>query len=75
MLGMLAGAGWLVLNPQRPGRTLTSYGRPVSDAGSLLRQTESTMRRLAHDRHGVLTTGSRCYYTSQPDDDSTPAGG
>lgn len=74
VLGVLAGAGWLVLTPQRPGRTLTSYGRPVSNAGPVLQQTESAMRRLVHDRHGVLATGSRCYYTSQPADDAPSTG-
>jgi len=66
VLGVLAGAGWLVVSP-RHSRTLTSYGRPVSNAGSLLRQTETAMRRLVHARHGVLASGSRCYYAAVTD--------
>lgn len=65
VLGMLAGAGWLVLRP-RPSSPLTSYGRPVSNAGSLLHQAEASMRGLVHARHGELTKDSRCYYASQP---------
>ena len=70
VLGMLAGAGWLVLRPE-PTRTLTSYGRPVSNAGSLLRQAEASMRQLVHARHGELAKDSRCYYASQPAEDGT----
>jgi hypothetical protein len=62
VLGLLAGAGWVVLEP-RPAPVLTSYGQPVTNATSLLRQTEASMRRLVHARHGVLARGSRCYYT------------
>jgi hypothetical protein len=78
VLGVLAGAGWLVLQP-KPARTLTGYGKPISDADSLLRQTETAMRRLVRARHGELLRDSRCYFTSQPDGnvpaDGTPADG
>jgi hypothetical protein len=65
VLGVLAGSGWNVLQPQ-PARTLTSYGYPISNAGSLLRQAEASMRSLVRARHGTLATGSRCYYVSEP---------
>ena len=71
VLGVLAGAGWLVLQPQ-PTRTLTGYGRPISNAGSLLRQTETAMRRLVRARHGELVRDSRCYFTSQPAGNALP---
>jgi hypothetical protein len=70
VLGVLVGAGWLVLRPP-PGLTLTSYGHPVSNASSLLRQTEASMRRLVHARHGTLTADSRCYYLGLSADDAS----
>jgi hypothetical protein len=71
VLGVLVGAGWQVLTP-RPSPTLTSYGQPVTNAGSLLRQTEASMRRLVRARHGVLTRDSRCYYTGYPGNPGYP---
>jgi hypothetical protein len=71
VLGLLAGAGWVVLEP-RPAPTLTSYGQPVTNATSLLRQTEASMRRLVHARHGMLARGSRCYYTGVAGDELSP---
>ena len=73
VLGVLAGAGWLVLAP-RSARTLTSYGHPISNAGALLRQTEDSMRRLVHARHGALATDSRCYYTGLPTEQAASVG-
>lgn len=69
VMGVLAGTGWLVLEP-RATPTLTSYGHPISNAGSLLRQAEASMRSLVHARHGSLAAGSRCYYVTEPADDS-----
>ena len=71
VVGVLAAAGWLELRVQ-PARVLTSYGRPVSNASSLLQQTEAAMRRLVHARHGALTAESRCYYTSDQPGDGGP---
>ncbi|MFL6162436.1 MAG: hypothetical protein ACJ74U_09415 [Jatrophihabitantaceae bacterium] len=73
VVGMLAGAGWLMLRPQ-PAPSLVSYGRPISNAGALLSQTEASMRRQVHLRHGALVRSSRCYYTSQSADDAGNAG-
>jgi len=72
VLGVLAGAGWLVLQP-KPARMLTSYGKPISNAGSLLRQTEAAMRRTVRARHGEVARDSRCYYTSQATGDTGSA--
>ncbi|MGI8666263.1 MAG: hypothetical protein ACR2N4_09560 [Jatrophihabitans sp.] len=65
VLGMLTGAGWLVLQP-RIDRPLTSYGQRVLNAGQLLGQAQAAMARQVRDRNGSRGAGARCYYATDP---------
>ncbi|HTZ44702.1 MAG TPA: hypothetical protein VMB79_12645 [Jatrophihabitans sp.] len=66
VLGVLIGAGWTMLQPART-RELTSFGAPVSNAGSLLSGTEQAMRALVHGQHGNVPADARCYYATGTD--------
>jgi hypothetical protein len=63
VIGVLVGAGWLVLKPQL-SRQLSSYGEPVVNAAQLLSQVERTMNQEVQARHGARGRGARCYYSA-----------
>ena len=65
MLGVLVGAGWLVVRSPVT-RELTSYDARISNADPLLAQAERAMRAEVHDRHGTKAADARCYYTTDP---------
>ena len=63
VLGVLAGAGWLVARPPAAIQ-LTSYGTRVSNADPLLAQAERAMSAEVRSRHGVKASDARCYYST-----------
>ncbi len=63
VMGVLVGAGWLVLKPQL-SRQLSSYGEPIANAEQLLRQVEHAMDQEVASRHGVRGRDARCYYSA-----------
>lgn len=69
VIGVLVGAGWLVLKPQL-SRQLSSYGAPVANAAQVLSQAEHAMDSEVLARHGARGHGARCYFGSD-----SPSGG
>jgi hypothetical protein len=73
VLGVLVGAGWLVVKPPI-ARQLTSYGAQVSNADPLLAEAERAMTAEVRSRHGVKAADARCYYATDPGNSGTAQG-
>jgi len=62
VLGLLVGAGVVLIRKPADGRPLAVYSHRLAGANALLKRAEDAMRALAHQRHARLAGDSRCYY-------------